>query len=152
METVKKSFLPKITSLVFLFGLAALLLIPSPIVKNTNDSVLNTKATQEPIDEVKVNENKVEGSTKTEGGSSVSVNVDNSTSVNQNGNNFSSEGTCTLIKNGVTTTVPASQVKINEKNRSGGSIDVKVDCKNSVNSNSSNSTNNKVEIHTNTSN
>ncbi len=59
-------------------------------------------------------------------------------------------GTCTVTKNGVTTTVPAGSVNVNEK--SSGDINVKVNCNTTSNSSSQTSVKNDVNIKVNSGN
>lgn len=59
-------------------------------------------------------------------------------------------GTCTVTKNGVTTTVPVGSVNVNEK--SSGDINVKVDCKSQTNSSNQTSINNNVDVKVNSGN
>lgn len=142
-RSVLLKYSPLLVSLFFLLVIIA----AKPLYLNQNKEkpVASTKIEQEDnknTQEITSNEGNVQGANN-----SVDINLNNQTS----GNSSSTEnkGTCKVTKNGVTTIVPADQVKINEK--SGGDVNIKVECENKVNS-SNTSINNNVRVNTSTSN
>lgn len=105
------------------------------------------------VEETASEDSNTEGVTVEEGNNSAKVKVENE--VNSGASGSGAIGTCTVTKNGVTTVVPANEVKINEK--SDEDINVKIDCDNSYQSNNGNSSNkatikNDVKINVSTSN
>ncbi len=138
MKTFDKKSLIRFSPLLIVSILFIVLaFVNPPLFKSQNDKKITTeKIAAKNSPEVKV-------ATGSSGNNSVNVNVDNSTNVNGE----DSQGTCTVTKNGKTQTVPAGSVNINEK--SGGDINVKVDCNTSSNSSNNTSVNNNINIETN---
>ncbi len=120
-----------------------------------NESTSKDKKAEKPATS---SENGQVNSQVTTGNSSAEVKVENKTEPQPPSNsqsNSSNPGTCKVTKNGVTTTVPADEVNINETGP--GDKNIKVECDNKQSTSTNNGSNqssieNKVKIDVNTSN
>jgi hypothetical protein len=134
--------------LIFVTAFLLLLTVPNPLLVKEQAETKPQTVTEV---ENKTNTNQIDMSS---GENSVKVEVDNkvqaSTDNNNNNQTTPTQGTCTVTINGVTTVVPADQVKIDESGPE--DQNVQVNCHNEVNSSTNkSSTKTKVDINVNSS-
>ncbi len=142
---INSSVLLKSLPVILITGLFLLFTIPSPL------RVSDDNKTQTPKVSVRTQDTATPSATIQQGENSVKVNINSNSAVNTPPptNSTSSNSTCTVTKNGVTTTVPAGSVNVDEK--SSGDVNVKVDCNNNVSSSSNYTVENKINIKANSS-
>lgn len=133
----------------FLILIYSTIVVSQSLIKNSNQ-VKDT-----PVKKSVLQANTATVSAKIdEGNSSAEVKINTQVPSNQT-QTSSTPGTCKVTRNGVTETVPADQVKVNEK--SSGDITVKIECDNSSSSSTANgssktSIKNSIDLNVSTSN